>query len=212
VCGGNFYVASSGLLEGMKATTHWSLVPEFARAFPRVKLCPDEMVVDNGTIILGGGITAYFDVGLHILARLEGQDFSRRCVRFLLVDPVRPRQWIYSGDSEIRDADVIRAEAWLEGHLGERISVVEWALSVGVGERTFNRKFHRARQMSPAEYLRKRRIRKACDLLECTLSAWENVTESCGYEDPASFRRLFRKETGLTPKNWRDRFSVSRPR
>ena len=214
-CAGSFLLAAAGLLDGREATTHWSLAIEFRARFPSVRLKIERMLVDLGDIVTGGGVTAYLDVALRLIARYGGIALAERCARILLFDTHRLRQTVYE-ETDPRlvpalhgDEDILRAEAWMEPRLFTAATVGEWAAGSGLGLRSFERRFRAAMGQSPGEYVRKRRLDRARELLAATRRTWEEIASDCGYRDAGAFRRLFIARYGIGPRDYRSRFSRS---
>ncbi len=210
VCAGAFLLAEAGVIGGLSATTHWSLAAEFRRRYPDIGLDADEMLLDHGRIIMGAGMTAYFDLGLHLVARLEGEAAARRCARTLLVEPERKRQSPYSGKvSEFSGDEVLaKADAWLESHWASAFTLGDWASGIGVEKRTLNRRYKAFRGVSPWEAVVRKRLEQARFLLERGSEPWTSITERCSYDDPVSFRRSFVKRFGISPREYRARFGL----
>ncbi len=212
-CAGSFLIAAAGILDGREATTHWSLAPAFRAAFPAVRLRIEEMLVEHEDVITGGGVTAYFDVALRVVARCGGGALAERCARILLFDPCRPRQTVYeetssrAGARPHNDESILLAEAWVETRIFGAVSVREWSDGVGLETRTFERRFQAVLGTSPVEYIRKRRLDRARELLGTTARSWEEIASDCGYRDAGAFRRLFVARYGMGPREYRSRFS-----
>ncbi len=210
VCAGAFLLAEAGVLRGLSATTHWSLAAEFRRRYPDVGLDAEEMLLDHGRIIMGAGMTAYFDLGLHLVARLEGEAVARRCARTLLVEPERKRQSPYSGKIPEFSGDEVlsKADAWLDSHWTSVFTLGDWASGIGVEKRTLNRRYKAFRGVSPWEAVIRKRLEQARLLLEKGSEPWASITERCSYDDPVSFRRSFVKRFGIGPREYRARFGL----
>jgi transcriptional regulator GlxA family with amidase domain len=220
-CAGSFLLAAAGLLDGRSATTHWSLADRFRAAFPKVRLEPGELLLEHpagpggkpGALVLGGGITAYIDVALALVARSGGAALAERVARVLLWDPHRPRQAAWDPGAApaplVADEPLIRAEAWAETRLDQDFDVADWAGAVGLERRTFERRFQAAFGLPPGSWLRRRRLGQAKELLTTSRRSWDEIAAACGYADPGSFRRLFVRETGLGPREYRQRFGTA---
>ena len=211
VCAGVFLAAETGLLNGRKATTHWHLARKFQRRFPEIALKKEKMIVDEGDFITAGGVTAYMDLSLYIVRRFGSPELAASLSKILLIDPARRSQTPYSA-AEFHithgDENVLKAQHWMARHMGSPFSVSRLADIAGLGERTFARRFKRATGDTPLEYLQHLRITQARTLLETTRDPVDAITYATGYEDVSSFRRLFKKITGLSPTAYRKRFSM----
>lgn len=213
-CGGSFALAATGLLSGRPATTHWFFAEEFKERFPDVRMEADRMVIDDGDIITAGGLMAWTDLGLRIVERLLGPSVMMETARFLLIDPSGREQKNYASFAPKLthgDEAVLKVQHWLQAKGAGSVAVAEMAAEAGLEERTFQRRFKAATGMTPVEYVQHIRVGKARELLEFTRRTVDQVAWSVGYEDAAAFRKLFHRITGLSPQEYRQRFSAPHP-
>lgn len=209
-CTGAFLLASSGLLAGKTATTHWRSADLFRRVFPYIRLDCDQLIIDNDDIICSGGSMSYIDLSLHIVDRFIGKDIVSDCAKLLVFDPVRQKQSPYLSfkkQKKHEDKPILLAQDWLEHHFKSDISMDALAEKVGLGSRTFKRRFKQATNENPINYLQRIRVEQVKDKLEKTTEGINQIIWSVGYEDISSFRQLFKRFTGLTPKDYRQKFS-----
>ncbi|OWQ91818.1 GlxA family transcriptional regulator [Sphingopyxis witflariensis] len=210
-CGGAFALAATGLLAGRPATTHWFFAEEFRTRFPDVRLESDRMVIDDGDIVTAGGLMAWTDLGLRIVERLLGPTIMMETARFLLIDPGGREQRNYASFAPRLthgDEAVLKAQHFLQAKEGRVGGVSELAAEAGLEERTFQRRFKAATGMTPVEYSQHLRVGKSRELLEFTKRTVDQIAWSVGYEDAAAFRKLFHRITGLSPNEYRQRFST----
>ncbi|WP_430389922.1 GlxA family transcriptional regulator [Dyella sp. 20L07] len=210
VCGGVFILARTGLLAGRQATTHWALHERFSQEFPNVLVETDHMVIDYGDVLTAGGVLAWADLGLRLVERLLGPGVMMDTARYMNVDPPGREQRFYSDfDPKMKHGDsaIVRAQEWLASQRARVISVTELAAHACMEPRTFLRRFTKATGMRPLEYQQRLRISRARELLEFTRTGISEVAATIGYEDVDSFRRQFRRFTGLTPSDYRRRFT-----
>ncbi|KGB58255.1 GlxA family transcriptional regulator [Sphingopyxis sp. SE2] len=210
-CGGAFALAATGLLAGRPATTHWFFAEEFRMRFPEVRLEADRMVVDDGDIVTAGGLMAWTDLGLRIVERLLGPTVMMETARFFLIDPAGREQKNYASFAPRLthgDEAVLKVQHWLQAKEGRVSGVGDMAREAGLEERTFQRRFKAATGMTPVEYVQHIRVGKARELLEFTRRTVDQIAWSVGYEDAAAFRKLFHRLTGLSPGEYRQRFST----
>lgn len=213
VCAGAFLLAATGALDGREATTHWQLAPQFRALFPKVRLRPERMLVDGGSTICAGGVTAYLDLALHLSGRFGSPELAARCARLLLIDPGRDSQAVYgcfTAPENHGDEPVLQVQHWLAENAAQPITLAAMADVAHLTERTLTRRFRRAVGDSPLGYLRALRVERARRLLETTTLPVEHIVTTIGYEDPASFRRLFKTTTGLPPGAYRRRFGQAK--
>lgn len=210
VCAGSFLLAQTGLLDGRKATTHWNLADSFAARFPGVLVKKDTMLVDEGNCITAGGVSAYLDLSLYLAARFGSRELGAILSRILLIDPSRHSQSPYrthSFNKNHGDSVILAIQNWLHENYRHTATVQDLAARAGLGERTFMRNFKKATGDTPLEYLQQLRIEAARTLLESTVETVDGITLKTGYEDTSSFRKLFKKHTGLSPSQYRKKFS-----
>jgi transcriptional regulator GlxA family with amidase domain len=210
VCAGAFLLAKTGLLAGRKATTHWNLADNFAACFPEVILKRKKMLIDEGEYITAGGVSAYLDLGLYLIGRFGSSELASSLSKLLLIDPSRRLQSPYQTFSLNKahgDGDIKTIQDWLEENISIPVTVSDLAKRAGMGERTFMRRFKKATGNTPVSSLQQLRIENARRLLETSSMTIEEITFKSGYEDVSSFRKLFKKHTGLSPSAYRKRFS-----
>lgn len=210
-CGGTFLLAATGLLAGRPATTHWLFAERFRERFPDVRLEPDKMVIEDGDIITAGGLMAWTDLGMRLVDRLLGPSVMIETGKFLLVDPSGREQRHYSSFAPRLthgDEAILKVQHWLQARAGRATSITDMAGHAGLEERTFLRRFKAATGMKPIEYVQHLRIGKARELLEFTRRPVDQIAWAVGYEDAAAFRRIFNRILGLSPGEYRNRFST----
>ncbi len=212
VCAGAFVLAETGLMDGRRATTHWAFARQLAQRFPKVQLADEHMVVDEGDIMTAGGILAWADLGLTLVGRLLGQATMLATARFLLIEPPRASQRRFApfiprfdhGDEAVR-----AAQHHIHAHSGTMEGVADLAGKASMTGRTFLRRFSAATGFTPIEYLQQVRIAKAREALEQSLTPVDRIAWDTGYSDPAAFRKLFQKVTGMPPATYRKQFGIA---
>ncbi|MBO9488772.1 helix-turn-helix domain-containing protein [Endozoicomonas sp. G2_1] len=211
-CTGSFVLASAGLLKNKVATTHWRSAGLFSQLFPYVKLSSDKMIVDNGDIVCSAGSMSYIDLALHLTERFYTRELASDCAKLMVFDPVREKQSPYvsfRGQKNHDDQAILSAQEWLESHYTENIVIEQLADLVKLTPRTFKRRFKQATGENAISYLQRIRVEHVKDKLEHTTNSINNIIWSVGYEDISSFRQLFKRFTGLTPKDYRQKFTSS---
>jgi transcriptional regulator GlxA family with amidase domain len=212
VCAGAFVLAETGLIDGRRATTHWAFARQLAERFPKVQLADEHMVVDEGDIMTAGGILAWADLGLTLVARLLGPATMLATARFLLIEPPRNSQRPFAQFIPRLDHgdDAIRAsQHHIHAQAASLRGVADLAVQAGMTSRTFLRRFRAATGITPVEYLQQVRISKAREALEQSLTPVDRIAWDVGYSDPATFRKLFQKLTGLPPAAYRQQFGMA---
>ena len=210
LCTGTFVLAETGLLDNRLATTNWLYARKFRRRYPKVHLKPDQILTTDNGLICSGTSTAFYNLGLHIIETFGSPNLSSLCSKTLLVDASRTSQASYTVFNVYKghgDADIEKAQDYMEAHLRETISMESLARQVGISPRHFIRRFRKATGESPLNYLQQMRIETAKNILETRNATIDEITQSIGYENSGTFRKLFKTYTGLSPREYRDKFS-----
>ena len=209
-CAGAFLLAQAGLLEGRRATTHWQLEGAFRYAFPDVELDTDALLLVDSDLVTAGGVMSWVDLGLHLIGRYVPPTVVQALGRFLLVDTGVRQQSYYRSFIPVLDHNdraILHVQHHIHRTYAQPLNVAQMATKAALTERTFIRRFHKATGLRPAEYLQQQRVHKAREKLENTATTVEQVAWQVGYEDVSAFRRMFQKQTGLTPSQYRERFA-----
>ncbi len=212
VCAGAFILAETGLIDNRRATTHWAFAQQLAQRFPKVRLADEHLVLDEGDIITAGGILAWADLGLTLVGRLLGPSAMLATARFLLIDPPRQSQRPFAQfvpRFDHRDDAIRQIQHFIHANAASALAVTELQSAAGMTGRTFLRRFTAATTFKPIAYIQQVRIAKAREALERTLTPVDRIAWDVGYSDPAAFRKLFQKLTGLPPAAYRQRFGVA---
>ncbi len=210
LCVGAFLLASTGLLTGRKCTTHWSAVPDFRRMFPEVELVEEKIITDEGGIYSSGGAFSYLNLILYLIEKYAGRSTAVFLSKAFQIDIERRSQSpfiIFQGQKGHDDDAIIRVQEYIEQNYPEKITVDELADQVALGRRNLERRFKKATSNSVLEYLQRVRMEAAKLSLE---SGRENVNEvmfNVGYTDTKAFRTTFKKITGLSPVEYRQKYT-----
>jgi transcriptional regulator GlxA family with amidase domain len=213
-CGGSLVLAEAGLLEGEQATTHWCYVPLFRQQYPNVDLHEDRILVQAGrgqTILCSGGASSWQDLALLLTAKYGGTDEAIRLSKFFLYQWHREGQLPFASMIANRahgDAAIERCQTWLAQNYERADIVAELVQHSGLPKRTFDRRFRSATGYSPLAYVQALRIEEAKHLLETGSQPIEEIAQEVGYADLASFRRLFRRQAGMSPGDYRRKLQL----
>lgn len=214
VCAGAFWLGHAGLLDERPVTTHWGLEESFRETFPKARLEPEHILIDDGDVITAGGLMAWTDLGLHLTGLWYGGAMVSRLARYLLIDPAGREQRNYSSFRPERghgDTAVLAAQRHMEMHLQGPLTVPQLAQVAGLPLRSFIRRFQAATGHAPATYLQALRIEKARGALERGAESIAQIAWTVGYADLPAFARAFKSRTGLTPGTYRARFRAAFP-
>jgi AraC family transcriptional activator FtrA len=210
ICSGAFALAEAGLLDGLRATTHWRYAEIFRRRFPRVSLDPDVLYVDEGRVLTGAGSAAGLDLCLHLVRRDHGSAVANAVARRLVLPPHRDggqAQFIEAAvGTTDRDDGVARSLQWALENLARPIAVADLARVASVSERSYLRHFARATGTTPLRWLVNQRLAAARELLETGDAPVEQVGVAVGFADAATFRHHFARVVGTSPSAYRRTF------
>lgn len=212
-CTGSLLIAASGLLDGKLATTHWRAEPAFRALFPQVELRIDRLLVEEERVLTGGGAQSFSTTVLALVRAHLGEAVALGTAKLMLSEGHTEgqrafRQWLPS--REHGDDAIARAQDWLETHYTEAFDLDRFADSFHLTPRTLMRRFKQATGLPPLQYLQCVRVEAAKDRLETTGAHVNQIVWQVGYEDVSSFQRLFKRETGLTMVEYRQRFGGRR--
>lgn len=213
ICTGTFALAAAGLLDGRPATTHWAAAGTFQRLFPKVKLNPDVLFVDDGDVLTSAGVAAGIDLCLHILRRDHGAAVANLVARRCVVPPWRDggqAQYIERPLPEPAVATTAAAREWAQDRLERRVSLHAMAAQAGMSVRTFTRRFREEVGLSPGRWLARQRLDRARQLLEETDLPVDAVARRAGFGTAASLRQHLRTSLGVSPAAYRRTFHTDR--
>lgn len=209
ICTGVAILAESGLLDGRQATTHWAVADVLKEKYPTVLWRPDQFITEDGQLYCSGGVYASIDLSLFLVEKLCGHEIALKCAKSLLLSMPRSSQAGYAVlplSLPHSDAKVRETEEYLQSNMARDISIDFMAERIGMGSRSFIRRFKAATGHAPGAYVQSLRMLSAKELLENSSIPVVTVSSKIGYSDLAFFRRLFKRHTGLTPTEYRERF------
>lgn len=210
ICSGSFVLAATGLLDGKRATTHWRYAEALQSRFPQVQVDPDVLYIDEDQILTSAGSAAGLDLCLHLIRRDFGAEIANHVARRLVIPPHRD-----GGQAQFLDMPVERRERGplsavlerVQRKLHQPITIREMARWAAMSERTFIRRFAATTGMTPGDWIIHQRLGQAKDLLERSALAMDQVAARTGFGTAMTLRHHFRKRIGLSPLEYRKRFS-----
>ena len=215
LCSGAFVLAAAGLLDDRPATTHWALAGRLARMYPKVKVQPGLLYIDDGDVLTAGGGAAGMDLGLHLLRGHCGAEVANRLARYMVVPPHRSggqAQYIEDPGLELDGADPVgETLIWALERLDQALPVQTLARRARMSRRTFDRRFREITGTAPLTWLTHQRVLRAQQLLESTRLPVEEVARRCGFSSAAALRPHFRRFTGSAPAAYRSTFGEPAP-
>jgi transcriptional regulator GlxA family with amidase domain len=210
ICTGAFLLASSGLLDGKSCSTHWSAASTFKTMFPNVNLEPDKLITDENGIYTNGGAYSFLNLIIYLVEKYYDRKTAIFCSKVFQIELDRNSQsafTIFTGQKLHDDEVVKKAQAYIESHLDEKISFEELSSRLAVGRRNFDRRFIKATGNTPLEYSQRARIESAKKVFENSRKTINEVMYDVGYSDVKAFREVFRKITGMSPLEYRNKFN-----
>ncbi|HZR76475.1 GlxA family transcriptional regulator [Bradyrhizobium sp.] len=204
-CSGVFLLAAAGLLDGRRATITWWLQSEFCRRHPNVDLAADAVLTSDGRIVCAAGPMSWVDLLLRIIEMVDGSDVAKVCADYAVIDTAQRTQAIFVPLGYVLGQDplLIKADMLVRRTGKKPMTVRRLAASLGLSERTLNRRFRDLTHEPPQAFIARRRIEHARTLLETTSQPIKAIARSTGYEDDSSFRKAFRKFTLMSPQAYR---------
>ncbi len=210
ICNGAFLLAAAGLLDGRRAVTHWSRCEALARCFPRVRVEPDSIFINDGPIWTSAGVTAGIDLALALVEEDLGYDLALEIARYLVVFLKRPggqAQFSVPLFLQHRAGGFAQLHAWITENVAQDLSVAVLAQQVGMSERSFLRHYRDQTGVTPAKAVERIRVEAARQLLDETPWPLKRIALRCGLGCEATFRRAFQRAFGVTAQEYRQRFS-----
>jgi transcriptional regulator GlxA family with amidase domain len=209
LCMGAFILASTGLLDGKRCATHWMAANQFRKMFPDVNLVAEKIITDEYGLYSSGGAFSYLNLILYLIEKYAGRDIAVLAAKVFAIDIERENQSsfiIFQGQKEHDDDAVKKAQNYIEQNFRDRITVDELASMVAVGRRNLERRFKKATANTVVEYIQRVKIEAAKLNLESTRDNVNDVMFKVGYSDTKAFRTTFKRITGLSPVQYRNKF------
>ncbi len=210
LCVGAFLLASTGLLNGKKCATHWMAANEFRRRFPEVELIPDKVITDEGGLYSSGGAYSYLNLVLYLIEKFTGREMAILCAKTFAIEIEREHQSpfiIFQGQKEHEDEPVKKAQEFIEANFQEKITIDQLASMLAVGRRNLERRFKKATSNTVVEYIQRVKMEAAKKSFETGRKNINEVMYDVGYADVKTFRNIFRKNTGLSPLEYRNKYN-----
>jgi transcriptional regulator GlxA family with amidase domain len=210
ICTGAFILASSGLLDGKSCSTHWAAADNFRTMFPQVNLQADKLITDENGIYTNGGAYSFLNLMIYLVEKYYDRQTAIFCSKVFQIEMDRQSQsafTIFTGQKLHGDEMVIKAQAYIESNLHDKISVEYLSSSFAVGRRTFDRRFIKATGNTPIEYSQRVKIEAAKKAFETGRKTINEVMYEVGYSDVKAFREVFRKITGMSPLEYRGKYN-----
>ena len=209
-CIGSFFLAATGLLKGKKCATHWIAANDFRMMFPDVNLVDDRIMTEEDGIYTSGGAYSFLNLISYLIERYAGRDMAILISKAFMIDIDRSSQSpfiIFSGQKAHDDEPIKKAQELIESKFQDKITVDELAAQLCIGRRNLERRFKKATANTVVEYIQRVKIEAAKKTLEHGRKNVNEVMYDVGYSDTKAFRTVFKKITGLSPVEYRNKYS-----
>ncbi len=210
LCIGAFLLASTGLLSGKKCSTHWGFYNEFSEMFPEVDVQHGSIVTEEKRIYSSGGANSFWNLLLYLVEKYTNRETAILTSKYFAIDIGRNSQSCFSmfkSQKEHNDEEIKKAQEFIEKNIEAKITVEQLAEKMSLGRRSFERRFKRATNNSVLEYIQRVKIEAAKRNIETSRKNINEVMFEVGYTDTKAFRSTFKKITGITPIEYRNRYN-----
>lgn len=210
LCRSAFILAETGLLNGKSCATHWAVHQKFAEKYDKVELLPEKIISEDNGIYSSGGAYSFLNMIIYLIEKFYGREVAIWCSKMGEIDFDRVNQnqfIIFSGQKEHADEVIKNAQIYIEENFEEKLSVEGLAKKFAVSGRNFIRRFKKATQNTPFEYIQRVKVEVAKKSFETSTLNINEVMYQVGYNDEKAFRKTFKKYTGLSPFEYRKKFN-----
>lgn len=210
LCTGSFMLAATGLLANKECSTHWKAQESFREMFPDVNLRIDKVITDSKGIYTAGGATSSLNLLLYLVEKYSGREAAVYCAKVLQIDMERTSQSpfiLFEGQKAHDDDEIKKVQHYIEKNIDAKLSVKYLADKFFFSRRSLVRRFKKATNNSPVEYIQRVKIEGAKRKLERNRKSINEIMYSVGYTDVKAFRTIFKKVTGISPTNYRNKYN-----
>lgn len=210
LCLGSYFLAEAGLLNGKSCTSHWMALDDMRNRYPDIEILPDKVMTDEDGIYTSGGAFISLNLVLYLIEKFSGRETSIQVSKLFSIDMDRYNQAhfaVFQGQRRHEDEDILKAQIYIEQHYDQQISIEHIAAVANMSKRNFVRRFKQATHNTPLEYLQRVKIESAKKELENSALNINTLMYNAGYNDQKTFRQVFKRYTGLTPQEYRRKYS-----
>ena len=212
MCTGDFLLAATGALNGKKCTTHWAFSKSFSKRFPAAKLETGKIITDDAGTYTSAGAFSSLNLLLYLVEKFADNATAIWLSKVFQVDLNRNSQYPFMILNQLYNHDdtaIKKLQAYIELHYAEQLIVSELAKKFTFSQRTLVRRFKNTTGITPIEYIQQVRIEAAKRMLEKGTHNINEVISKCGYNDAATFRKIFKRLTGLPPSAYRNKYCIT---
>lgn len=210
LCIGAFLLAATGLLNGKRCSTHWRYADLFREMFPEIILVDDRIITEEQRVYSSGGANSYWNLLLYLVEKYTDREMAILAAKVYAVEIDRKTQSpfiMFNGQKGHEDDEIKKVQDFIEKNVGEKISVESLATRFAIGRRNFEKRFKKATNNTPVEYIQRVKIEAAKRTLETSRKNVTEVMYDVGYFDSKAFRMVFKKITGLSPIDYRNKYN-----
>jgi transcriptional regulator GlxA family with amidase domain len=210
LCVGTFLLASTGLLNGKKCATHWQATNDFRIMFPDIELVSDKIITDEHGIYSSGGANSFWNLILYIIEKYAGREVAILCAKIFEIEIDRSSQSafiMFHGQRDHQDESVKKAQEFIEQNFQDKITVDQLSTLFAVGRRSLERRFKKATCNTVSEYIQRVKMEAAKKSFETSRKNINEIMDDVGYSDTKAFRTIFKRTTGLSPIEYRNKYN-----
>ncbi len=210
LCVGAFLLASTGLLKGRQIATHWLSANDFRRMFPDVNLVSDQIITDEQGIYSSGGANSFWNLLLHIVEKYTDREMAILCAKYFAIEIDRSSQsafLMFKGQKEHDDDPIREIQTYIEENYQEKITVDQLTAQFAISRRSLERRFKKATCNTVSEYIQRVKVEAAKKGFETSRKNITEIMYDVGYSDNKAFRTVFKKTTGLSPVEYRNKYN-----
>jgi transcriptional regulator GlxA family with amidase domain len=210
LCVGAFLLAGTGLMKGKRCATHWLSANDFKKLFPDVELVSEKIITEENGIYSSGGANSFWNLLLYLMEKFTDREMAILCSKYYQIEIDRDSQSpfiMFKGQRDHQDEDVKRAQEFIENHFRERITVDQLSDMFAMGRRSLERRFKKATSNTVTEYIQRVKIEAAKKSFETSRKNVEEIMDEVGYSDNKAFRSIFKRTTGLSPVEYKNRYN-----
>ena len=211
MCVGSFMLASTGLLSGKICSTHWAKEEEFKNLFPDVNIQTDKLITDENGIYTNGGAYSFLHLLMYLVQKFYDRQTVIHCAKYFQIDINRSQQsefLVFNGHKSHNDDIILEAQLFMENNYQDKISIEDLALKFGLSRRNFDRRFIKATDLRPLDYLQRLKMEAAKKAFENSRKSVSEVMYDVGYNDTKAFREVFVRITGITPIAYKEKYNI----
>jgi transcriptional regulator GlxA family with amidase domain len=210
LCVGTFLLAATGLLNGKKCATHWIATNEFRKMFPDIDLVSEKIITDEHGVYSSGGANSFWNLIIYLIEKYAGREIAILCAKIYEIEIDRGSQsafTIFTGQKEHDDEPILKAQEFIEKNFQDKITVDQLASMFAVGRRSLERRFKKATCNTVSEYIQRVKMEAAKKGFETSRKNITEIMDDVGYSDTKAFRTIFKRTTGLSPIEYRNKYN-----